>query len=166
MTRCLVSPVQLNAVALSSVGVLPVAAPTAGIDAAGTGGTAFATAWTGFQGIMFPNNGACIVYFWCGTAAGGVVQILQGRKVEGQLPPPATFGPTLSATSSGWIPPLSPQDFNQQDISAFGGGTSPGGATAALGGAVGSAGQGLTCIDFTTTTNLSVRVYQLSQVTP
>lgn len=165
MARQLVQPVSINAVGLTSLGSFPTA-PAAGIDAAGTGGTAFATAWTGVQGIMFQNTGMQFVWFYCGVTAAGLVQILQGREVQGQLPPPATFGGSIGASSYGWLPPLSPQDFNQRDSSAYGGGTAPGGATAALGGAIGTAGVGLTCIDFTTTTTLSVRVYQLVPVSP
>lgn len=162
MARQLVQPVLLNAVGLTSVGSFPTA-PSAGIDAAGTGGSSFATPWTGLQGIEFVNNGMCIVWFYCGATPAGVVNILQGEKVAGQLPPAATFGGTIPATTYGWIPPLSPSAFNQQDQNAFSGSSAPGGVS--LGGGVGSGGQGLTCIDFTTTTTLSVRVYQLNPVT-
>lgn len=163
--RILVAPVSMNVASLAAGGVLPVSTPTAGVDAAGTGGTAFATAWGSNQGIMFPNNGLCWVYYWCGVTAAGAVQILQGFKVEGQLPAPGTFGFSITATSSGFLPPLSPHDWNQQDASAYGGASAPGG-TSTLGGVIGTSGQGLTCIDFTTTTTLSVRVYQVSQVSP
>ena len=169
LNRCLVTPVNMGQSSFSAGGTLPQAAPTYGIDAAGTGGTAFATTWASggpYTGIMFPNNGQCWVYIYCGATLGGVVQLLQGRKVEGQLPGPATFGPTLAATTTYFLPPMSPQDFNQQDATAYGGGTAPGGGTAALGGAIGTSGVGLTCIDFTTTTTLAVRVYQVSQVSP
>jgi hypothetical protein len=160
-----VQPVNLNAAGLNTPGTFPTA-PAAGIDAAGTGGTSFATAWTGVQGIQFYNNGLCFVWFYCGATPAGVVQILQGRKTEGQLPPPATFGGSIAATTYGWLPPLSPQDFNQQDATAFNGSGGPGGAVAALGGAIGVSGVGFTCIDFTTVTTLAVRVYQLIPVTP
>lgn len=162
MARQLVQPVLINSVALSSLGSFP-ATPAAGIDAAGTGGASFATAWGANQGIMFANNGLCFVWFYCGATAAGAVNILQGRKVEGQLPAAATFGGSILASTYGWIPPLSPSDFNQQDQNAFSGAAAPGGVS--LGGAIGAAGQGLTCIDFTTTTTLAVRVYQVAQVT-
>jgi hypothetical protein len=161
MARQLVQPVSITAASFALGGSFP-ATPAAGIDAAGTGGASFATAWTGLQGIMFQNNGLMFVWFYCGATLAGVVNILQGRKVEGQLPPSTTFGPTIAATSYGWLPNLSPADFNQQDATAFGGGSSPGGTS--LGGAVGTAGVGLTCIDFTTTTTLAVRVYQVVPV--
>jgi hypothetical protein len=161
--RITVQPVLLNSVALTAVGSFPVA-PSAGVDAAGTGGSAFATAWGSNAGIQFQNNGLCFVWFYCGATPAGVVNILQGRKVAGALPPSTEFGGTISANTYGWLPPLSAHDFNQVDTSAWGGGSSPGGSS--LGGAVGSSGQGLTCIDFTTTTTLSVRVYQINQVQP
>jgi hypothetical protein len=163
VARQLVQPVLINAVGLSSVGSFPVT-PAAGIDAAGAGGSAFATPWTGVQGIMFANNGTQFVWFYCGATAAGAVNILQGRKVEGALPPASQFGGSIAATSYGWLPPVSPQDFNQSDITAWGGAGTPGGVS--LGGAVSSAGAGLTMIDFTTTTTLSVRVYQLTPVSP
>lgn len=166
MARILVTPVNLNAVSLTAGGVFPTSAPTAGVDAAGQGGTNFATAWgSTAQGIMFPNNGQCFVWYWCGATLAGAMNILQGRKVEGQLPAASTFGWSIAASSAGYIPPLSPQDFNQQDANAFNGAGTPGG-TAIVTGGITTAGVGLTVIDFTTTTTLSVRVYQVSQVTP
>lgn len=135
----------------------------AGIDAAGTGGTAFATAWSTNLGVYYANpNGAVWLYYLCGTTAAGVTQILVGDLVggTGQVLPATTYQITIAANSSGWIPPLSPGTFNQQapTLVTYSGAINTTALTAGM--------QGCVVVDFTTTTTLCVRAYTAPPVFP
>ena len=154
MTRCTVSPVIINNATFTAPGAFP-AAPGTGIDAAGTGGASFATAWTGYQGIQFFNPGNIFVWYYNGATACNAF-LLIGQKTQGDVFPYTQDEIALLTSSAGWIPPLSPSKYNQQDTSQF---------SSAPGGAIGTTGQGLTCIDFSATTTLAVRLYQVNQVT-
>jgi hypothetical protein len=160
--RITVAPVSQNQFSLSGNPML-FTAPAAGVDAAGTGGTAFATAWGANLGIQFINNGSISLLFWNGAAA-SVMRILVGRKVAGQLPIFSYNDITVAASSTAMFGPWSPQDYTQQDAAAYGGASAPGGA--APNGAIGAGGVGFMCIDFTVITNLSVRLIQSTDVSP
>jgi hypothetical protein len=147
MPRQLVAPASFSAGAISG-GTFPLA-PAAGIDAAGSG-TAFAQAWAGLQGVMFPNNGAVWIWYYNGTGAVTAYALI-GDKAAGQNLPHTTDAGVLNVSGYGWLGPWKPGDFNQQDSSAF---------AAAPGGAIGTAGVGLMCVDFSATANLAVRVFQ------
>lgn len=158
--RVAVLPVNFNAGSAGSA--FPVA-PAAGVDAVGAGGSAFATAWPGtISGVMIPNNGQVLLYYICGATAAGVTQVLVGETVgnTGQVLPATTYEYTIAANSSGWLGPWSPATFNQQAPASV---TYSGliNVTALTAGA-----QGSVVVDFTTTTTLSVRAYQLIPVQP
>jgi hypothetical protein len=158
--RVLVAPVNFNSGALGSA--FPVA-PAAGVDAVGAGGTAFATAWPGtISGVEIPNNGEVLLYYVCGATAGGVCQVLVGELVgaTGQVLPATAYQYTIAASSSGWLGPWSPATFNQQAPANV---TYAGAINAT---ALTSAAQGTVVVDFTTTTTLSVRAYQLIPIQP
>jgi len=159
--RITVAPVAQNVFAVSGNPML-IAAPSAGVDAAGAGGTNFATAWGANSGIQFINNGSIMLYFWNG-AASSAMRILVGRKVAGQLPIFSYNDITIAANSSAMFGPWSVLDYTQQDAAAYGGTTAPGGNNP--NGAIGAAGVGFMCIDFTVITNLSVRLIQSTDVT-
>jgi len=156
--RVTIAPASFNAGAQGSA-FPPYSAP--GIDVAGTGGTAFATAWSTTLGLMIPNNGLVWLYYVCGTTAAGVTQVLVGD-VEGntgQVLPATTETYTIAASTSGWLGPWAPLTYNQQ---------SPANVTYA--GAINttaltSAAQGCVVVDFTTTTTLCVRAYQTALAT-
>jgi hypothetical protein len=165
--RCPIQPVTLNAQALAAtMSTFPIAGATVGIDAAGTGGTAFATTWgTGpYAGVEFVNNGSMFLYVYNGATA-SVAYHLIGQKAAGQAELYSTLSTTIPATSGGWIGPWSVQQFTQTDASQFltlPGGVSPGGQI----GLSTPSGVGYTCIDFLPTTTLSVRLYQLVPAIP
>ena len=151
--RVALAPVSFNAGAAGSA--FP-AYSAAGIDVAGTGGTAFATAWSTTLGVMIPNNGLIWLYYVCGATAGGVVQVLVGD-VEGntgQVLPATTETYTIAANTSGWLGPWSPGTYNQQQPTnvTYTGAIN---TTALVAGA-----QNCVVVDFTTTTTLCVRAYQ------
>lgn len=157
--RVTLTPIPFNSGNLSGPNLLPPSG-SVGYDT----GTGSFTAWSSNNGIQFVNNGQCLVV-WVNGATACTANILLGRKVSGQLPPATTYAPALTVSSSGYIPPLSPQDFTQSDSTAFNGTGGPGGA-AALAGAIGTAGVGMTCIDFSAITTLGIRVYSLIPVSP
>lgn len=157
MTRITLQPVNLNASALAG-GTFPVA-PGAGIDAAGTGGTTFATTWASgpYQGVQYVNNGQIILWYYNNTTS-CVVSILIGQKAGGVVPLFSTYQVTLPGSAQyGWLGPFSAQQFTQSDATVHSG---------APGGAVGTTGVGMTCVDFATTTNLALRAYQLIPAIP
>jgi hypothetical protein len=121
-----------------------------------TGSGSF-TAWSSNNGVQFVNNGQMfLAYVNGGTVC--TASILIGAKAGGAVPLYSTYQTTLAATSGpGWLPPLSPAGFNQQDSSQHSG---------APAGVIGSAGVGMTCIDFSAITTLGVRLYQLIPVSP
>jgi hypothetical protein len=160
-TRCTISPVTMNAAALAAtMATFPVTTPTVGIDAAGTGGTAFATPWsTTYAGVQFINNGSMWLYVYNGASA-SVAYHLIGQKAGGQPEPFATISTTIPASGPGWLGPWSIQQYTQTDGSQFTG--APGGLISAST----PSGVGYTCIDFTVLTTLSVRLYQLIPAIP
>jgi hypothetical protein len=129
-------------------------APTpAGADTTGALGS---TVWGANAGVQFVNNGQVYIWYYNGAAA-SVAYLLIGQKTEGQLPLFSTIAVTIAATSYGHIGPWSPRNYGQVDPAVHSG--SPGGA-------VGATAIGLMCVDFTVTTNLFVRLYQLSPIFP
>jgi len=152
--RQTISPVNFNAAATTG-GSLP-SAPSAGIDAAGAGGTTFGTAWTGLEGVQFVNNGEIILWYYNGATSCNAY-ILIGQKAAGVVPTYTTFTVALATTGYGWLGPFSPAGFDQQDSTAH---------SAAPGGVIGTSGVGLCCVDFSATTTLSVRAYQLIPQVP
>lgn len=151
--RVQIAPINFNSLLLT--GVFPTA-PTAGYD---TGNGTF-TAWGSNNSVYFPNNGEIILWYYCGTAGAGVTNVLVGQPIgnTGQVAPAATETVTLAATTYGWLGPFSPATYNQQNVSLV--------PTGALGGSIPAGAQGGVVIEFTTTTNLSVRAYQLIPVQP
>lgn len=98
--------------------------------------TADGTTWGANTGVAFANNGQMVLWYYNG-ATPTAANLLIGKQVEGQAYPATTLQRTIAATSYGAIGPLSAGDFTQPD------------------------GTGLTAIDFTNTTTLFVRLYQL-----
>lgn len=128
---------------------------TYGYDTGSPGGTL--TAWSGVNGVQFANTGNLVLAY----AVGGTLstaEVLVGRKAgAGLLPVNTAVSITLAATTTGWIGPFSVQDYTQTDATQYSG---------AVGGVIGTTGVGLTCIDFTSTATLSVRLYQLLPALP
>jgi hypothetical protein len=133
---------------------------TAGYDSGSPGGTE--TAWGSNLGVMIPNNGEVILAFACGATAAGAYQVLIGDLIgnTGQVAPATDYAGTIAASSSGWLGPWSPATFNQQAPLqvTYAGAINTTALTAAA--------QGCVVIDFTTTTTLAVRAYQLIPVSP
>jgi hypothetical protein len=151
--RVTLLPVNLNASALTP-GVW-LAAGTPGYDTGSPGGTI--TAWSTANGIQYVNNGLIFIGYANGTGS-VTADILVGRKAGGGLLP--AFGAqtvTIAASSAGWIGPYGVQDYTQTDSTQYSG---------APAGAIGTPGVGLTCIDFSSVTNLAIRLYQLIPATP
>jgi hypothetical protein len=166
-SRVTMQPVNFNAGALgTAMATIPGAYSTPGVDAAGTGGTSFATAWPGTSaGVQFQNSGSMILMVWSGTTAGVIAYNLIGQKAGGQVEPYTTYSSTVAASSVGWLGPWSVGQFTQQDGAQFAtgnGGAAPGGQINAST----PSGVGMTCIDFNTTTTLAVRLYQLIPAIP
>lgn len=159
MSRVTCTPYNFNQGA--SGATFPVS-PSAGVDAAGAGGSTFATAWSGNSGVQFINNGYMLVYYVCG-ATPTTAYVLIGEPVGGQVPLYSTISYSITANTSGWLGPWSPQAYNQQSATNYQA-SFPGGAS--IGGVIGTAAVGMTCIDFTATTTLSARVMQLVPVLP
>ena len=137
----------------------------AGVDAAGAGGAAFATAWPGtISGVYCANpNGLVWLYYVCGATAGGVTQVLVGEAVgaTGQVLPATTETYTIALSTSGWLGPWSPSTYNQ----------TPNAPNLTYAGAVNAtalvaATAGCVVVDFTTTTTLCVRFYTTNAVFP
>jgi hypothetical protein len=163
MARVTISSVSLNSIALSGTALmLPAATP--GCDATGTG-SAFAT-WTSLGitggaagGVQFVNNGTLFLLVTNGATA-STAQVLVGRKGgAGFLPAFTTETVTIPASSAVPIPigPLSVLDYTQTDSSQYSGSS---------GGVVGTSGVGMTCVDFTSTATIAVRLYQLIPALP
>jgi hypothetical protein len=120
------------------------------------------TAWSGQLGVMIPNNGQIMLGFACGATLAGAYQVLVGDLIgnTGQVAPATLEAGTIAANTAGWLGPWSPATYNQQ---------SP--TTVTYSGAINtqaltSAAQGCVVVDFTTTTTLAVRAYQLIPVQP
>lgn len=147
--RTTIVPVNLNSSALAG-GSFP-SAPSTGLDAAGTGGTSFATAWPGTAtGVQFQNNGLLWLWYYNGATACTAYALI-GQKAAGATPVYTTWSAVLATTGYGWLGPWNPAQFNQEDATVHSG---------APGGAIGASAVGLCCIDFSATTTLAVRLYQ------
>lgn len=170
-SRQTMTPVSMNQFAFTGGGTVPVGAvaPSAGCDAAGSN-TAF-TAWASLTpaspaGVQYANNGSQWLWYYNGATATSAY-ILIGQESGGGVAQVYTqYTIVLGASSYGYLGPYSPAQFNQPNISQFAAATTGGGTSGAPGGAVTTAGQGLTCIDFLNTTTLAVRLYQTGTVTP
>jgi len=162
--RLLVTPAPFNTGSALSVFPLYATVGAPGVDVAGAGGTAFATAWGTNYGVFIPNqgNGAVWLYFTCGGTAAGIYQVLVGQPVgnTGQVLPATTETGTIAATTSGWLGPFSPATYNQSSP------TNVTYAGALNSQALTSAAQGCVVIDFTLPTTLCVRAYQNTTVSP
>lgn len=160
MARVTISPYTINAQALSGLGIFQGTGP--GCDATATG-TAFAT-WSSLGsplGVQYVNNGTQFLLVTNGATA-TAANVLVGRKGGGGFLPAfnqAATTITIPASTTMPIPigPFSVQDFTQADASQYSG---------APGGVIGTTGVGMTCIDFTNTTTLAVRLYQLIPAVP
>ena len=157
-SRVTMTPVSINQFALSTPpSAIGAVAPGTGIDAAGANGALFATAWPGAAAgsqFLWGYNGA--------TACSAYVLI--GQKAGGQVEPYTTYTIVLPTTGYFWIGPVSPSQYTQQDASQFVSGTGNGGI--APGGQILTTGVGFTCIDFSATGTVAVRLYQCGTVTP
>jgi hypothetical protein len=162
-SRVTMTPVSMNQFAFSGVTAIGAVAPATGIDAVG-GNTAFATAWPGtLAGIQYVNNGSqwlwgyngatpCNAYVLVGQKSGGLVQVYTQYTIA------------LPTTGYFFLGPFSPAAYNQQDASQFA--SVAGGGGIAPGGVIGTAAIGMTCIDFSATTTVAVRLYQCGTVNP
>ena len=163
-TRQTMTPVSMNQFAFSGVTPIGAVAPAAGADYAGTN-TTF-TAWGSLpvvssSGIQYVNNGSQWLWYYNGTGS-VTASVLIGAKAGGLVQLYSQYAVTIAATTYGFLGPFSPAAFNQQDATQFAGGA---GGTAP-GGVIGVGGIGMTCIDFSSTTNLAVRLYQCGTVNP
>lgn len=151
--RVTLLPVNLNS---SPNGALWLTSGTPGYDLGSPGGSI--TAWSTTLGVQFANNGMMVLAYACGATLAGATQVLIGTALNAggeQVLPATTISYSITANSSGWLGPWSPQLYNQ---------TQPTNVT--YSGAINttaltSAAQGCVVIDFTTTTTLAVRLYQL-----
>jgi hypothetical protein len=120
------------------------------------------TAWSGQLGVMIPNNGQIILGYACGATLAGPYQVLVGDLIgnTGQVAPATTEAGTIAANTTGWLGPWSPATYNQQapTLATYSGAIN---TTALL-----QAAAGCVVIDFTTTTTLALRAYQLIPVSP
>jgi hypothetical protein len=136
-----------------------VTATTPGYD---LGSPSAITAWSGQLGVMIPNNGQVILGFACGATAAGAFQVLVGDLIgnTGQVAPATAEAGTIAASTVGWLGPWSPQTYNQQAPTqvTYAGAINTQALTAQA--------QGCVVIDFTTTTTLTLRAYQLIPVQP
>lgn len=154
------APVNLNANPLTGV-FFTGAVPPAGIDQAGAGGNAFATAWGTNNVVLVPNTGNVFLWYYCGATAAGIAQVLVNDPIAGQVLPAST-AKTIAATESGWLGPFSPVTYNIANLNLVPAGIA-GTPTIASWPA---AGQGCYAVAFTTTTTLSVRAYTFSSIQP
>ena len=160
MARVTIQPYSINAQALAGLGIFQGSGP--GCDATATG-TAFAS-WSSLGsplGIQYVNNGTQFLLVTNGATA-TAANVLVGRKGGGGfLPAYSQTATTITIAASVTMPipigPFSVQDYAQEDSAQYSG---------APGGAVGTTGVGKVCIDFTNTTTLAVRLYQLIPALP
>jgi hypothetical protein len=157
--RVTILPIPMNATP-NTPALFP-SAPAAGYDTGSPGGTF--TAWSTTLGVMIPQpNVQSTVWLWflCGATPAGAYQVLVGDLVgqTGQVLPATAYAGTIAATTSGWLGPWSPSSFNQQAPTQV---TYSGAINTT---ALVAAAQGCVVVDFTTTTTLSVRAYQVIPV--
>jgi len=152
--RTTIVPVNLNSY-LASGGTFP-ATPSTGIDAVGAG-NAFAAAWAGAAtGVQFANSGSAWIWYYNGATPCNAY-FLVGQSAGGDYVAYTTETVALNTSGYGWLGPWSPQKYNQRDTSQFG---------SAPGGAIGTTGSGLCCVDFSATGTLAVRLYQTIPAIP
>jgi hypothetical protein len=156
--RVSILPVPLNAT--PNTPGLWLVSGTPGYDLGSPGGAQ--TAWSTTLGVQIPNNGQIVLGFACGATLAGAYQVLVGDLVgaTGQVLPATAYAGTIAANTSGWLGPWSPATFNQQSPTNV---TYTGAINTT---ALTSAAQGCVVIDFTTTTTLAVRAYQLIPISP
>lgn len=153
--RVTLNPIPMN---LTPDGALWLTQADVGYDT----GSGSLTAWGTNLGLMIPNySGNVFLEFACGATAAGVVQVLLGQVVDGEVLPATTKEYTIAANSQGWLGPWSPAAFSQKNPTnvSYGAGMIN---TQALT----SAAQQCVVIDLTTTTTLAVRARSLSPILP
>lgn len=148
--------VTIQATPMTGSGGLFPASPSAGYDLGSPGGTF--TAWSGALGVQIPNNGQVWLWFSCGATLAGAYQVLVGDLVgaTGQVLPATSVAGTIAANTSGWLGgPWNAATYNQQAPTnvTYAGAINTQALTAAA--------QGCVVVDFTTTTTLSIRAYQV-----
>jgi hypothetical protein len=155
--RVTIQPIPFNSTPLT--GTFPTA-PSAGYDLGSPGGSF--TAWSTTLGVMIPNPGNTILWYWCGATLAGAFQVLVGDLIgnTGQVASATLEAGTIPASTTGWLGPWSPATYNQQSP------TNVTYAAAINTQALVAAAQGSVVVDFTTTTTLSVRAYQLIPIQP
>ena len=120
------------------------------------------TAWGGSNVVLVPNSsGNTFLWYYCGTTAAGIAQVLVGQVLAGQALPAAT-AQTLTASSSGWLGPFSPAVYNIDNVNVVPGSIAGSPAIATWP----NAALGCYAVAFTTTTTLLVRAYTFSNVQP
>jgi hypothetical protein len=139
------------------------APPSSGIDQAGAGGATFGTAWsTTYNVVLVPNlSGNTVLWYYCGTAAAGIAQVLVGGALAGQVLPAST-AQTIAANSSGWLGPFSPATYNVRTANPVPTGIAGSPAIASWP----AAAANCFAVAFTTVTDLYVRAYTFSNVQP
>jgi hypothetical protein len=161
-SRVTLTPVSMNQFSFAGTAPIGAVAPATGIDAAGANGATFGTAWPGaLAGVNYLNNGTQWLWGYNGATACSAY-VLIGQKAAGQAEIYTAYTVVLPTTGYFFLGPFSPQQFNQTDASQFAGGS--GGA--APGGVIGQSAVGYTCIDFSATGTLAVRLYQMNTVQP
>ena len=114
----------------------------------------------GQNAVAVPNpSGNVLLWYYCGATAAGVVQVLVGEQVTGQVLP-ATTAFSIVASSSGWIGPLSPATYNIGNVTLIPASSvvSPGPMPAAYAGCY--------VVEFTLCTTLLVAAYSFASVQP
>jgi len=159
-SRITMTPVSQNTYAFAGNQAIGAVAPATGVDGVGSN-TAFATAWPGaLAGVSYLNNGSQWLWGYNGATPCSAY-ILIGQKAAGLVEPYTAYTIALPTSGYFFLGPFSPQQYNQTDNSQFAGGA---GGTAP-GGVIG-ASVGYTCVDFSATTTVAVRLYQLTTVQP
>ena len=151
------TPVNFGAAA--TTGTFYTSTPSAGIDLSGAG-NAFGTAWStgSVNVVLVPNpSGNVILYYYCGTSAAGIAQVLVGEPVAGSVLPAAT-AQTIAGNSEGWLGPFDPVTYNIRNTALVNSGIAGSPSIASWP----AAAVGCYAVAFTTTTSLSVRAYTFS----
>jgi hypothetical protein len=149
--RVTLAPLAFNLAPLTGLWIV---STTPGYD---LGSPSAITAWGTALGVQIPNNGNVILGYACGATPAGAYQVLVGDLIgnTGQVAPATTEAGSIAANTQGWIGPWNMNTYNQQapTLVTYAGAIN----TQAL---VAQA-QGTVVIDFTTTTTLAVRAYQM-----
>jgi hypothetical protein len=121
-------------------------------------------AWGSNNVILVPNTGNVWLWYYCGaTTAAGIAQVLPGQVVAGEVVAPVTCQ-TIPVSSSGWLAPFSPALYNIDNINIV-----PTNALIAGSPTITTwpaAALGCLAFAFTTTTQLLVRAYDMTTVSP